>query len=138
MKEPRWTRVTIISAMQTWEADHGEPPRAIEWSHRSDDWPSTIDVQRAFGTWNNAVVAAGYKPRRGREPGTHNISGPTQQATQLSRAFVLAEELQDCGHIEIDGMDVLDALASTSLVLVHSNANPAAVEHHLEMRHARR
>jgi hypothetical protein len=60
----RWDRESIIQAIFRWRFVHnGRLPRAHDWaSNASDEWPSTKTVQRHFGTWNGAIVAAGYKP----------------------------------------------------------------------------
>lgn len=85
-----WTREAIILAMQTFAARYGHPPSATEWNppyarrvgrddwadrfHSDGDYPQANTAQRAFGSWNAAVAAAGFEPlrsgggRRARKP----------------------------------------------------------------------
>lgn len=74
-----WTRDAIICAIQDWAAEHdGEPPTAQDfdpgivsahlrpaWRARWEPgrWPHFSGIQKRFGTWNNAVRAAGFTPR---------------------------------------------------------------------------
>lgn len=77
----KWTRPRIIAAIQVFYDLHGRPPRATEFSpalarshttperweeilrlHASGDWPQYTAVRREFGSWNNAIRAAGFKP----------------------------------------------------------------------------
>lgn len=60
-------RLRVLEALRTWAAEHGQPPRAADWT--SDGrvpgrWPAPSAVQRLFGSWNAALVAAGL-PTRG-------------------------------------------------------------------------
>jgi hypothetical protein len=75
-----WTREAVVSAMREWAALYGEPPAEPDWNpHRADDlgdpdranrfrlaygrWPWFNTVFRAWGSWNAALVAAGFEPR---------------------------------------------------------------------------
>lgn len=58
-----WTRQDIIAAIFRWTFVHGELPRAEEWHVSVDGYPTEWWVRREFGTWNAAIVAAGYEPR---------------------------------------------------------------------------
>jgi hypothetical protein len=69
----KWTKETIIQAIQTWANTHnGEPPTAPTWNTtetrkrtgqpRSSDYPSPSTVITEYGSWNNAIQAAGYTP----------------------------------------------------------------------------
>lgn len=64
----RWTREAIVDCVQAWHAAWGRPPRAHEWNARSAArWPQPDTVRRHFGSWSEAIKAAGYTPdRRGR------------------------------------------------------------------------
>lgn len=72
----RWTREAVVAAIQAWTAEHGRPPTATDWNsamaraasrpERPDDFPPVATVQREFGSWANAVEAAGFdRPRPG-------------------------------------------------------------------------
>ena len=68
----------IVLAMQQWAQLHGAPPSALDWhSHyrarsarKSEryaatgrDWPTATNVVFRFGSWNAAMLAAGFEPR---------------------------------------------------------------------------
>lgn len=60
----KWTCRQIISAIQKWAKEHGEPPLYKEWKRPNGRGiPSTASVARAFGSWNAAIEAAGFSPR---------------------------------------------------------------------------
>lgn len=78
-----WTTELIVNRIREWNAMYGEPPTATDWNHRmahparraeverrfrGGHWPHLISVQKAFGSWNAAIGAAGFEPRR---PGCH-------------------------------------------------------------------
>lgn len=65
MRVPKWTRERIVSALQAWALEHGRPPSGTDW-RVTGLWehPSTGTVLLKFGTWNAAMVAAGFQPRR--------------------------------------------------------------------------
>lgn len=73
-----WTRERIIEAICEWVAEYGEPPTAMQWSPsqarraglgwmaerwESGEWPVLTTVQKAFGSWNAGIAAAGFTPR---------------------------------------------------------------------------
>jgi Homing endonuclease associated repeat len=61
---PYWTRERIIAAIQRWHREYGYPPKNTDWQPRSTSWHPTISMVRAvFGSWNAALVAAGFPPR---------------------------------------------------------------------------
>jgi hypothetical protein len=76
-RKRRWPRERVIERIQTWAAEHdGRPPRYDEWhpSRRPHPdwekyvWPSSYVLQQMFGSWSNAIEAAGFpKPQRGRK-----------------------------------------------------------------------
>jgi hypothetical protein len=67
--------------MQEWAAEYGEPPAVTDWNtytaeHAMDDsaradrfrqaggrWPRHTTVFMEWGSWNAAIVAAGFQPR---------------------------------------------------------------------------
>jgi len=71
----KWTRETIIDAIQRWAAVHGRPPSALDWvrSDQENNYPAFSSCYRQkgikeppFETWADAIEAAGFKrPRVG-------------------------------------------------------------------------
>lgn len=62
----RWTREEIIEAIQAHAREHGYPPVASEWALQDATRPTRDDAKRVFGSWADAVEAAGFpRPRRG-------------------------------------------------------------------------
>lgn len=61
-------RQRILELIQQWAATNGEPPRVNDWRHVSGTpWPSYITVIRYWGSWDEAIMHAGFPPRgRGR------------------------------------------------------------------------
>lgn len=79
-----WTADGVMDAVVRWTETYGRPPKAHEWNptlartrgladaetverrFRSGEWPSDQTARRLFGSWANAVEAAGYdRPRQG-------------------------------------------------------------------------
>lgn len=68
-----WNKQTVIAAIKKWADEYGEPPRATDWNPHtprsdpekfySDFYPHVSTVQYVFGSWNEAIRAAGFKPR---------------------------------------------------------------------------
>jgi len=64
--ERYWTPERIIASIQEWARIHGEPPKAHEWLRAQEKvdgrsrWPSVTLAQREFGSWSNALEAAGF------------------------------------------------------------------------------
>lgn len=58
-----WTREQIVSGIQQFAREHGRPPKAREWQEKSGDHPWPPTVMKRFGSWNNAIAAAGFTPR---------------------------------------------------------------------------
>jgi transcriptional regulator with XRE-family HTH domain len=82
LKCERWirhenARDRVIIAIQEWNKRYGHPPGASDWNpalaerlgqfdgarrYREERcWPSTTTVQRAFGSWNEAIRQAGFE-----------------------------------------------------------------------------
>lgn len=77
----RWTPDTITARIREWAALHGEPPAVPDWNpwtarHELNDseraeryeaangyWPGFTSVIDVFGSWNEAIAAAGFSPR---------------------------------------------------------------------------
>jgi hypothetical protein len=90
-RRPTYTADQIVDAIRRWTDVHGTPPARADWEPSrarrmghdwrvarflAGEWPTTRMVCRCFGTFNAAVVAAGFRPNRA--PGrirTH-LSGP--------------------------------------------------------------
>lgn len=78
----RWGRDEVIAAIQKWHDLYGATPSAMDWSPAlarnsaatdldriemrwaRGDWPTLTSVRAYFGSWNNAIAAAGFTPRR--------------------------------------------------------------------------
>ncbi len=56
------TPSSVLDAMWQWNQDHGKPPSAIEWAKAGPGHPTSTTVQKLFGSWNNAIYAAGFEP----------------------------------------------------------------------------
>lgn len=60
----RWTQQAIISHIRAWVKEHGEPPGSQEWNAPNGRGiPSSASLVRHFGTFDNAIRAAGFTPR---------------------------------------------------------------------------
>jgi hypothetical protein len=60
----RWTRETIVYAIELWHRRHLRAPSALEWERAGENHPCRQTVMRTFGSWNAAIAAAGFKPKR--------------------------------------------------------------------------
>lgn len=74
-----WTREAIIACIQQWADESGGiPPATTDFVRgRADDLPvpSVTHVQRMFGSWNAAIIAAGFEP---------HAMGPVGGCTRLT------------------------------------------------------
>jgi hypothetical protein len=75
----------ILTRMREWADEHGRAPTAREWS-AAGEIPSVTTVVLRFGSWNNAIRAAGLTPRTGgrsgkRPPGSRGRRGIWTRAT---------------------------------------------------------
>jgi hypothetical protein len=74
----RWDADSILSALRTWVAETGRPPRRQDWSGERPDaaapaqrkwmlehprWPSSSCVSAHFGSWSQALQDAGLPAR---------------------------------------------------------------------------
>lgn len=76
-----WTRERLIEAIREYHRRYGRQPSAQDWNRQDarahahperlaeieqrwaeDHWPSTTHVQLRFGSWSNAIEAAGFTP----------------------------------------------------------------------------
>lgn len=65
-----WKPAAILAAIHGFTAEHGRPPLSTEWltGPRDPRYPSTATVQSEFGSWSNAIEAAGFpRPAVGRK-----------------------------------------------------------------------
>jgi DNA-binding CsgD family transcriptional regulator len=84
-----WTREAIILAIQEWADEHGGiPPSANQCraGHALDPsvLPNVNHVRFRFGTWNDAIRAAGFEP---------HLSGPVGGFTPLT-----PEQREECAR----------------------------------------
>ena len=63
-----WTGEAIIAALQTEAAQTGEPPTRQGWDKASPEHPAARTVYDMFGSWPNALRAAGFIPRKPGKP----------------------------------------------------------------------
>ena len=61
-----WNEQNTIEAIQKWVAKTGELPTTYMWMRQNKHHPGAGRVAVLFGTWNNAIQAAGYTPNRNR------------------------------------------------------------------------
>lgn len=60
----RWTPTEIVGAIRAWYDTYGAPPKAQNWNVGTPDHPGIKTIIDVFGSWNNAIKAAGLKTRR--------------------------------------------------------------------------
>jgi hypothetical protein len=58
-----WTAARIIDALRADAERRGAPPAIRHWEVATDDHPTKVTVQRAFGSWNAALAEAGLAQR---------------------------------------------------------------------------
>jgi hypothetical protein len=99
-----WTWDQIVAAIQAWAERTGEPPTSNGWRKSTssptettdrtpapNDHPTTGRVTRVFGSWSEAIEAAGFTPRpQGNQPGTkrgqRKVRKRAANAAQAGRA----------------------------------------------------
>lgn len=90
-----WTREAIVCAIQEWADEHGGiPPAASDWLRaraRGTVGTCSVDqVRRRFGTWNAAIIAAGFEPHAtGPVGGYKRLTA--QQRTAAIRRYAAGE-----------------------------------------------
>lgn len=60
----RWTPEEVIDALRAWAVRHGHPPTAVEWHCASPVNPTAQTAAKPFGSWPNALLAAGLSIKR--------------------------------------------------------------------------
>lgn len=56
-----WSRTEVLVAIRRHVAEHGDVPTCGAWRKRTEDRPATGTVIDLFGTWNGALIGAGYE-----------------------------------------------------------------------------
>ena len=90
-----WTAGLLLTRIRKWKDLHGAPPVSADWdpymarhsygdntrAERFEDsegyWPCRTTVVRVFGSWNAAIIAAGFTP--------HPVGRPTENIDRRSR-----------------------------------------------------
>jgi hypothetical protein len=57
-----WSQDDILYAIIEWEEERGKPPVANDWLTAGEKNPSAVTVYKKFGSWNEAIRAAGFTP----------------------------------------------------------------------------
>ena len=112
-----WTEEQICGAIRAWNARYGTPPRAADWHpalarrlgqpdcaerFQQGDWPNLTTVLRKFGSWNAAVKAAGFAPRKaGRSDRPGDDPAVVAQSVDLYRRGLGLVESATRGGISI-------------------------------------
>jgi hypothetical protein len=67
----RPSRALVVRALRRWARETGTPPRRHDWQQPGGKWereypawPSSGDVDAHFGSWPQALAAAGLRPHR--------------------------------------------------------------------------
>jgi hypothetical protein len=93
----KWTRETVIAAIQHWAAEHGKPPRASDWNNArrnngNYEYPPATSVYKSdrsrapFETWADAIEAAGFpRPLRGQ----HERKAAHMTSTRFTRTYIV-------------------------------------------------
>lgn len=74
----RWSHARVLLVIRAWTTVHGRPPYADEWRSAGPGRPTTATVRRRFGSWNRAMLAAGYVPRERASTLRQNLAGREQ------------------------------------------------------------
>jgi hypothetical protein len=75
-----WTRLRIIQALLAQHEQTGRVPMARDWRKSTPDHPTFQWTARLFGSWNEALQAAGLRPRpTGFQAGWSHVPPPNPQ-----------------------------------------------------------
>jgi Homing endonuclease associated repeat len=106
----RWTDEDILDGLRRWELDHGRPPRSMDRVGFGGEYPSPALVVTRFGSWRQALIAAGLEP--GNPPAVtkeaiidalrsyhaNHGQSPTTTAWRAERQFPVSETIiRHCG-----------------------------------------
>jgi hypothetical protein len=101
-RTPRFTPADIVAAIQRWHALYDAAPISADWEvsrarrqghewrverFQAGDWPSTRMVRKQFGTWGDAIAAAGL-PRPFSPSRKPRLTGP-EEVLRAIRAWTL-------------------------------------------------
>ena len=64
LDDPHWDRETVIAAIQQWVTRHADIPSMADWTRARPPFPAAVTACYYFGSWNAAISAAGFTPRR--------------------------------------------------------------------------
>lgn len=95
---PLWSDEEILETIREFHKKHGRPPLIKEWDNpvNSERRPNRKTVQRHFGSWANAIEAAGYaRPRQGRSSLVNELYGVEQHPPSLDEIW--REEMLSVG-----------------------------------------
>lgn len=57
-----WSNEEIIKTIQSFVEEKGKIPALRDFEHSDKKYPNRDTVQTKFGSWNNAIKAAGFEP----------------------------------------------------------------------------
>lgn len=117
----KWTREQLIERLQDWAAAHdGNAPTSYDWRLATEDWPTTDNVMKLFGSWRAGVEAAGLRIRRRSSEELGHQEPPVVWAVKVpgtglryrtaDEALVAADEIEHDGErvarqARVDGQD---------------------------------
>jgi len=106
-----WEKAEIIDAIQRWRREYGEPPTSTEWARHIEGYPTTSTVKARFGSWANAIEAAGFpRPTRGGVP-LKPAAAPAKRVRVRGTGLTYAtpeEAYMAADEIENDGQRVAE------------------------------
>lgn len=98
VREPKWPKEKILTAIHRWVEEYGRPPRAHDWQHCGEWWPSYNSVygpRSPFPTWRDALQTAGYDTPEH----THKNKGPHSRTWSVESALRLRKQGYSDGYI---------------------------------------
>ena len=91
-----WTRDAIVFAIEEWADENGGiPPSATDFRialARGAAVPNIKHVQWRFGSWNAAIVAAGFEPHAGGPLGGFKVLTPAERE-EAARRYAAGESV---------------------------------------------
>lgn len=79
-----WSRQAILAAATKWNTQHGRPPTSKQWANANPHHPAQSTVWKMFGSWNEMLAEAGFRPR----------PNNWQKALKFSREQIIHEILE--------------------------------------------
>lgn len=58
----KWSREQVAYLITVWRFEHGELPSYKDWCRAAPGRPTSSQLQRMYGSFNAAIVHAGYEP----------------------------------------------------------------------------